>query len=154
MASPEQILMMLNAQLATSPYLSYVGLFQYGLLPVPDRSREFVVRLCPSDVLTDPETWPEEAKFVVIIYGSHYCPLAERAWHWADANTVLDLFEHIRLALHADPTIGGTCVGCFVSSGKFDIKKHSWGAKERLDAHPLYMVEVYVTMRYETDLPV
>ncbi len=152
MPTPVGILTMLRQILSQASSLDYVSRVQIGLEPGPNSACSHLIRLCPSDIRTDPETWPEEAALVVILYASVRCSDPCRAYYDPDRVTVLDMFEDIRLVLHDNDPLPGI-LGMFMSSAKFDIKKHSWGSSDRLDVTPLYQCEVYLTIRYQTVLP-
>lgn len=146
------ILTMLKQTLSQASALDYVSRIQIGPYPVPDPSDRHVISLSPSDVITDRATYPDEATLIVIVNASTICSNPTKAYHDPDAKTVLDMFEDLRFVLHDNDPLPGI-LDIFISSAKFDIKKHSWGAKERLDTHPQYACEVYLNILFQTVQP-
>jgi hypothetical protein len=113
-----------------------------------DGSKKTVIMLEPSDVVEKSEAYPLEATFVVVITGYMMESNPDRVINDGSEKKIMDLEQDIKNALRPYYNLNGKCIAFKFSSSKFDIKKYSWGNKERLRQPPLYGVEIYMNIRY------
>ncbi len=113
-----------------------------------DRSKRTVIMLEPSDVIEKSESYPIEATFVIVISGYTVESDPDKSINDGEQKKVLDLEQDIKNALRPYYSLDGKCIAFKFTSSKFDIKKYSWGQKEKLRQPPVYGVEIYMSIRY------
>jgi len=114
-----------------------------------DASKQVLIMVEPSDILEEKTYFPLEATFVIIITGYTFEPDLDKAINDGDNKKIMDLEQDIKNALRPYYDLNGLCKSFSFTSSKFDIKKHSWGQKEKLRQPPLYGVEFYMNILYK-----
>ncbi len=149
MSTPKELFNEVKAILAADSVLSgYVNHIYERERDNLDGSKKTVLMLEPSDVVEKSESYPLEATLVLVITGYMFESDPERAVNDGSEKRILDLEQDIKNALRPYYNLNGNCIAFKFSSSKFDIKKYSWGNKEKLRRPPVYGVEIYMNIRY------
>jgi len=149
MSTPKEIYNEVKAILAANPVLgSYVNRIYERERDSLDGSKRTVIMLEPSDVVEKSEFYPLEATFVMVITGYMTEPDPDRSINDGSQKKVMDMEQDIKNALRPYYNLNGKCIAFKFASSKFDIKKYSWGHKEKLRQPPVYGVEIYMNIRY------
>jgi hypothetical protein len=149
MSTPKELFNEVKAILAADSVLSsYVNHIYERERDNLDGSKKTVLMLEPSDVVEKSESYPLEATFVLVITGYMFESDPERAVNDGSEKRILDLEQDIKNALRPYYNLKGNCIAFKFASSKFDIKKYSWGNKEKLRRPPVYGVEIYMNIRY------
>ena len=149
MSTPKEIFNEVKGILAANSVLSdYVNRIYERERDNLDASKRTVIMLEPSDIVEKSESYPLEATFVIVITGYMFESDPDRAVNDGSEKKILDLEQDIKNALRPYYNLNGKCLAFKFSSSKFDIKKYSWGNKEKLRQPPLYGVEIYMNVRY------
>lgn len=149
MSTPKELFNEVKAILAADSVLSgYVNHIYERERDNLDGSKKTVLMLEPSDVVEKSESYPLEATFVLVIAGYMFESDPERAVNDGSEKKILDLEQDVKNALRPYYSLNGNCIAFKFSSSKFDIKKYSWGNKEKLRRPPVYGVEIYMNIRY------
>ncbi len=114
-----------------------------------DQSKPVSIMVEPSDIFEKGDNFPLEGTFVVVITGYMFESDLDRSINDGNNRKIMDLDQDIKNALRADYNLSGLCNYFKFTSTKFDIKKYSWGQKEKLRQPPLYGVEMYMSINYE-----
>jgi hypothetical protein len=149
MSTPKEIYNEVKAILSANPVLSsYVNCIYDRERENLDGSKKTVIMLEPSDVVEKSENYPLEATFVLVITGYTIESDPDKSINDGSEKKVMDLEQDIKNALRPYYNLNSKCIAFKFSSSKFDIKKYSWGNKEKLRQPPLYGVEIYMNIRY------
>ena len=149
MSTPKELFNEVKAILAADSVLSsYVNHIYDRERDNLDGSKKTVLMLEPSDVVEKSESYPLEATFVLVVTGYMFESDPERAVNDGSEKRILDLEQDIKNALRPYYNLNGNCIAFKFASSKFDIKKYSWGNKEKLRRPPVYGVEIYMNIRY------
>ncbi|MDP2897318.1 MAG: hypothetical protein Q8Q12_12320 [bacterium] len=149
MSTPKELFNDVKAILAADSVLSgYVSHIYERERDNLDGSKKTVLMLEPSDVVEKSESYPLEATFVLVITGYMFESDPERAVNDGSEKKILDLEQDVKNALRPYYNLNGNCIAFKFASSKFDIKKYSWGNKEKLRRPPVYGVEIYMNIRY------
>lgn len=149
MSTPKEIFNEVKGILAANSVLSgYVDRIYERERDNLDGSKRTVIMLEPSDIVEQSEAYPLEATFVVVITGYMFESDPDRAVNDGSEKKLLDLEQDIKNALRPYYNLNGKCIAFKFSSSKFDIKKYSWGNKEKLRQPPMYGAEIYMNVRY------
>ncbi len=149
MSTPKELFNEVKAILAADSVLStYVNRIYERERDNLNGSKRTVIMLEPSDVIEKSESYPLEATFVLVITGYMLESDPERSINDGSRKKIMDLEQDIKNALRPYYNLNGTCTAFKFSSSKFDIKKYSWGHKDRLRQPPVYGVEIYMNIGY------
>ena len=149
MNTPKEIYNEVKAILAANAVLgSYVSRIYERERNSRDGSKKTVIMLEPSDVVEKSESYPIEATFILVITGYMTESDPDKSINDGEQKKVMDLEQDIKNALRPYYNLNGKCIAFKFSSSKFDIKKRSWGNKEKLRRPPVYGVEIYMNIRY------
>ena len=149
MSTPKELFNDVKAILAADSVLSgYVSHIYERERDNLDGSKKTVLMLEPSDVVEKSESYPLEATFVLVVTGYMFESDPERAVNDGSEKKILDLEQDVKNALRPYYNLNGNCIAFKFASSKFDIKKYSWGNKEKLRRPPVYGVEIYMNIRY------
>ena len=149
MSTPKEIFNEVKAILAADPVLSaYVNRIYERERDNLDGSKKTVIMLEPSDVIEKSESYPLEATFVMVVTAYLLESDPDRSINDGSQKKIMDLEQDVKNALRPHYNLNGRCIAFKFSSSKFDIKKYSWGHKERLRQPPIYGVEIYMNIRY------
>jgi len=149
MSTPKELFNEVKAILAADSVLSsYVNHIYDRERDNLDGSKKTVLMLEPSDVVEKSESYPLEATFVLVVTGYMFESDPERAVNDGSEKRILDLEQDVKNALRPYYNLNGNCIAFKFASSKFDIKKYSWGNKEKLRRPPVYGVEIYMNIRY------
>lgn len=149
MSTPKGIYNEVKAILAANSVLgSYVNRIYERERDNLDASKRTVVTLEPSDVIEKSESYPLEATFVMMVTGYMVESDPDKSINDGSERKIMDLEQDIKNALRPYYNLNGKCIAFKFTSSKFDIKKYSWGNKEKLRQPPVYGVEIYMSIRY------
>ncbi|NQT81529.1 hypothetical protein HQ563_00780 [bacterium] len=149
MSTPKEIYNEVKAILAANSVLSsYVNRIYERERDNLDASKRTVITLEPSDVIEKSESYPLEATFVMVITGYMIESDPDRSINDGSQRKIMDLEQDIKNALRPYYNLNGNCIAFKFTSSKFDIKKYSWGHKEKLRQPPIYGTEIYMSVRY------
>jgi len=113
-----------------------------------DQSNRTVIMVEPSDIFEKGDIFPLEGVFVVIITGYIFESDQDKSINAGTNRGIMDLDQDIKNALRANYNLDGLCTNFKFTSTKFDIKKYSWGQKEKLRQPPLYGVTGFSVMDF------
>ena len=128
---------------------SYVDDFYERYRDNIDQNSRTVIMVEPSDIYEKGPTFPLDGTFVLIITGYILESDMDMSINAGSNHGVMDLDQDIKNALRAYYDLDGLCASFKFTSTKFDIKKNSWGQKEKLRQPPLYGVELYMNISYQ-----
>jgi len=149
MSTPKEIYNEVKAILEADAVLSgYVNRIYERERDNLDGSKRTVITLEPSDVIEKSESYPLEATFVMVITGYMIESDPDKSINDGAQRKIMDLEQDIKNALRPYYNLNEKCIAFKFTSSKFDIKKYSWGRKERLRQPPIYGAEIYMSVRY------
>ncbi len=149
MSTPKGIYNEDKAILAANSVLSsYVNRIYERERDSLDGSKRRVITLEPSDVIEKSESYPLEATFVMVLTGYMMESDPDKSINDGSQRKIMDLEQDMKNALRPYYNLNGKCIAFKFTSSKFDIKKYSWGYKEKLRQPPVYGVEIYMSIRY------
>ncbi len=117
-----------------------------------DEGKRVVVMVEPSETWQIDPYWPTQEIFVIAIIGWIVEPDPDKAINDGSTKQILDLEFDIKYALAGYPGLNGTCDSFVFYTSKFDRRRRAYGAGSSLRRPPLYGVEIFMEMFYESDL--